>query len=96
MIKEDKRWREVQRLFLAHEASLVLGISLSPKNLPDQAAWAYTPFGKFSPCSAYKLLVASASTSLAGSLDLDPQKHFWRGIWQLRVPNKIKHFTWSA
>ena len=82
---------EVQRLFLAHEASLVLGIPLSLRNPIDREA-----SGKFITSGAYKLLVASASTSLAGSSDHDSQRRFWRGVWQLRVPNKIKHFIWRA
>nr|POE84202.1 putative ribonuclease h protein [Quercus suber] len=31
-----------------------------------------------------------------GSSDLGPQKQFWKGVWNLRVPNKIKHFAWHA
>ncbi|XP_075667600.1 uncharacterized protein LOC142637194 [Castanea sativa] len=27
---------------------------------------------------------------------MDSQKKFWRSLWQLRVPNKIKHFMWKA
>ena len=27
---------------------------------------------------------------------MDIQKHFWKGVWRLRVPNKIKHFIWRG
>ena len=34
--------------------------------------------------------------SFVGSSNLDNQRKFWRGLWQLRVPNKIKMFVWRA
>ena len=27
---------------------------------------------------------------------MENQKNFWKSLWQLRVPNKIKHFVWRA
>lgn len=59
-------------------------------------AWSCTPSGNFSTSSAYKLLPASASTNLAGSSNQDTQRSFWKGIWRMRVPNKIKHFIWRV
>ena len=32
----------------------------------------------------------------AGPSNLEAQRHFWKRIWQLRTPNKIKHFIWKA
>ena len=86
----------VYQLFLPHEALMILGIPLSKRNLPDRIVWAQTPFGLFSTSSAYKLLMSSISAGLVDSLNLSPQKQFWKGIWQLRIPNKIKHFIWRA
>ena len=48
----------------------------------------------FTSCSAYKLLVSCDISTSAGGSNLDSQKKFWKGIWQLRVPNKIRHFAW--
>lgn len=42
------------------------------------------------------MLVSCDSTNNAGSSSLVRQKCFWRSLWQLRVPNKIKHFAWRA
>ena len=50
----------------------------------------------FSTSSAFKLIVSGASTSTIGSSNLDNQRKFWKGLWQLRVPNKIKLFVWTA
>ena len=88
----------VKEPFLPYEVDIILGISLSFQRPPDRIAWAHTPSGMFSTSNAYKLIVlgASTSTSTAGSSNLDNQRKFWKGLWQLRVPNKIKLFVWRA
>ena len=55
-----------------------------------------TPSGEYSTSSAYKLLAASASTSHASSSNQATQRSFWKGIWKMQVPNKIKHFVWRV
>ena len=86
----------VHQLFLPHESSVVLGIPLSKINPSGHIVWAHTPFGLFSTCSAYKLHLSSISAGLANSSNPSPQKQFWKGIWQLHIPNKINHFIWKA
>lgn len=81
-------------MFLPHVASMILGIPLSLRKTPDRVVWAHTPSGEFS--TSYKLLVASALVNNAGSSLGVAQKHFWKGVWQLHVPNKIKHFIWRV
>jgi len=46
--------------------------------------------------SAYKMIVSCDSMSIAGSSNMENQKKFWKTLWQLQVPNKIKHFVWKA
>ena len=84
----------VQQLFLHHEADIILGIPLSIRRPDDRITWAFTPSGLFTTCSAYKMLVSCDSSSSAGSSNPEAQKKFWKGMWQLQVPNKIKHFVW--
>ena len=48
----------------------------------------------FITCSAYKMLFSCDSSSSASSSNPEAQKKFWKGIWQLWVPNKMKHFVW--
>ena len=65
-------------------------------SVADRMVWSLTPNGSFSTSIAYKLLTNPATSGSAGSTALEPQKRFWNGVWQLRVPNKIKHFIWRA
>jgi len=53
----------------------------------DNIIWNLTPTGMFSSRSAYNF-IASNFTSNPGQEDL----YDW--IWKLKVPNKIKFFTW--
>ena len=87
---------EIQCLFLPHEAAIIYGIPLSTKLPSDRIIWGLTPSGTFTTKSAYKLLVSYASTNLAGSSSSVQQRKFWRDLWLLRVPNKIKHFAWRV
>ena len=66
----------VERLFLPHEASLILGIPLSLRMPPDDIIWGLTPNGIFSTKSAYKMLVALDNRGEAGSSSPDPQLKF--------------------
>ena len=86
----------VRNLFLPHEADLILAIPLSQRRPPDRIAWKHTPSGMFTTSSAYKLIVSCESRANAGSSNAENQKKFWRWLWQLRMPNKIKNFVWRA
>ena len=52
--------------------------------------------GVFTTRSAYKMLANSALVNNASSSNPNPQKQFWRGLWKLQVPNKVKVFAWRA
>ena len=84
----------IHQLFLPHEDTTILGIPLSRRCLPDKIAWAYSPLGLFTTSSAYKLLVSCDVIGQAGSSNMETQKQFWKGVWRLHIPNKIKHFIW--
>jgi len=87
---------QINQSFLPYEARLILSIPLSIKLPTDCLIWSHSSSGCFNARSAYKLLISNALASNASSLDPNPHKIFWRGIWKLRVPSKVKHFVWRA
>ena len=46
---------KIKRMFLPHEANVILGIPLSPRLSRDSLIWAWTPKGMFTVNSAYKV-----------------------------------------
>lgn len=79
--------------FFPHEARAILGIPLSSRQVSDKLIWAGTKSGKYTTKSAYKLL---SGTPTAGPSNPSAHSSFWKQIWELEVPNKIKHFIWRA
>lgn len=78
------------------EAQLILSSSLSSWLPQDCLIWSQTQTGNFSTHSAYKLLAGGTSANNTSNSNLNSQKSFWRGIWKLRIPNKVRHFAWRA
>lgn len=44
----------------------------------------------------YQLLCENELNSLPSSSSSDVVKSFWKGIWHLKIPNKVKVFLWRA
>ena len=87
---------QIEQMFLPYKSTMNLGIPLSPRLPFDRIIWGLTLNGRYSTSSAYKTSVSCASSNNANSSNLEAQKLVWNGIWQLRTPNKIKHFVWHA
>lgn len=84
-------------LFIPHEAETILGIPISSALLEDSVIWNATPNGKFSARSTYELAMNLCEQSERGCISNDGViKKFWRKIWSLQVPNKVKHVAWRA
>ena len=79
--------------FFPHEARTILGIPLSSRQSTNTLIWAGTKLGHYSTKSAYKLL---SEAPCSGTSNPSAHNSFWRNIWLLAVPNKIKHFIWPA
>ena len=99
LIDEDgPRWikERVTQEFFPYEAQQILGIPLSSNRVPDLLIWAGTKLGRYSTKSAYKMLTSKLDFSTPSPSDTSTQTSFWRRIWSLSIPNKIKHFLWRA
>ena len=100
---ETGTWKAglVKETFIPHEADAILSIPISPK-LPEYSLiWACSKNGLFTVRSAYgvtlKLLKETSTTREQGDCsDKSKATEFWKSIWKLNCPNKIKHFLWRV
>lgn len=104
LIDKDRRsWdvAKVNNTFLPFEAQVILGIPISPRLPKDSLIWAWTPNGRFSVKSAYRVAQRCVQQSRfkverGESSDGSRLKALWKLIWNLDCPNKVKHFMWRA
>lgn len=84
----------LRQIFFPADVHSILNIPLSVRLPHNRLMWAYTPKGQFTVSSAYKLVVVeNLEEGTAGASDDDTQKMFWRRLWGLNLPNKIKSFA---
>ncbi|KAK9993659.1 hypothetical protein SO802_023362 [Lithocarpus litseifolius] len=75
----------------------ILSIALSPTLPEDHLIWALTPSGKFTVKSAYRVALQDRIGHVSKeSSNATCMKEFWRFIWCLQIPNKIRNFMWRA
>lgn len=87
-----KLWDEdlILDVFNERDASLILSIPLDG-NDKDTWYWWYEKLGFYSVKSAYvHLHEAKRGVNMANN------SGFWRKLWQLKIPSKIKNFLWRA
>ncbi|KAH9665893.1 putative reverse transcriptase/RNA-dependent DNA polymerase [Citrus sinensis] len=89
MVADERRWDfdVVTDLFNTRDRDLILKIPLSVRRDRDMWHWLADPGGVFSVRSCYKLMTYDANTSALS---------FWRRLWKLEVPSKVKNFLWRA
>ena len=83
-------------IFLPHEAELIKIIPLSVQLPEDKLIWAGNNNGKFSVKSAYKLAMEGAWSDSGSSSNDGILRRFWRSVWRILVPHKVRHFAWRA
>ena len=86
----------VKQGFAPDDAKVVLSIPLSSRLLADRLTWAYTPKGNFTMSSAYRVALLSSSNLSPETSSCCNQGLFWKTLWGLYMPNKIKTFAWLA
>ena len=88
---------KVNNIFLPHEAKVILSIPISPSLSEDSLVWAWTNNGSFTVWSAYGVALQALkegqqNSDKGTSSDNSKMTNIWKSIWQLKCPNKIKHF----
>ncbi|KAA3455702.1 reverse transcriptase [Gossypium australe] len=89
-----REWNKdlVTNTFPEDVADLILRIPLSIEPHDDFLAWSGEPLGVFSVRSSYKLLQNWDPTAYALH---DNYRDFYRKLWRVEIPTKIKIFTWK-
>lgn len=96
----SRRWNNtiVDSVFWEHEAAVIKAIPLSDSNCSDKLIWGPSKKGIFSVRSAYHLDFQDKlnrngewSESSSGS---NVQQQWWKTLWSLKCPSKIKMFVW--
>lgn len=89
-----RSWRNevIDHVFNAQEAETIKSIPLSSTNQPDQLIWPFTLSGHYSVKSGYRFLHENSKKFQSSTHDAV----FWKKVWGMEVPSKIKNFTWRA
>ena len=96
---ETTTWKSdiIYEVFLPFDVEAIFSIPLSSSLPADRLIWTYTPLGRFTMSSAYRVArQAQCDTHQGESSTSQLVVSFWRCIWKLPLPNKIKAFAWRA
>nr|POF06446.1 hypothetical protein CFP56_57421 [Quercus suber] len=77
-------------------AQRIKAIPLCRTPQEDCTVWPQSRDGNYSVKTGYLLLCELENREAASGSNNADSRNFWRGIWSLRIPNKIKHFGWQA
>ena len=86
----------VDHIFLLHEASLIKAIPLSIDACEDNLFWCRNNNGIYSVKSGYSVILEDEVKDSPSSSDLSLSRKMWRGVWSLRIPNRVKTLLWRA
>ena len=86
----------VDNTFLPHEAALIKAIPLSLEDCEDKLFWSRSSNGVYSVKSGYKLIMESEMKDNPTTSNFSLTKKVWKGIWSLRIPNRVKTLMWRA
>ncbi|KAM6547817.1 hypothetical protein CsatB_019493 [Cannabis sativa] len=90
---EARAWdpEVVEDLFNNRDANLILGLPLSLNSGSDFWSWSGDRSGLFSVKTAYVMLQKNKP-----QLTSSDNSGFWRKLWQLKIPPKVKNLLWRA
>ena len=94
----QRTWNQnmLQQHFLSFEADQIKIVSLCWTVQKDCLIWPACNSGEYSVKTGYKLLCEEENSSVASSSDRLKHDLFWKCIWKLCIPNKIKMFLWRV
>lgn len=83
-------------MFLPFEAQQINGIPICITNQEDRVSSPKCKTRLYSVKSGYKLLCKVEANGVPSRSIDGGAKLFWKHIWHIKVPNKIKVFLWRA
>ena len=86
----------INQIFSPGDAQIIIGLVLSSRRGEDKLIWSRERCGKYSVRSAYRLLCDEMYANEPGCSDVGVWKLFWKRVWSVRVPHKVRQFLWRA
>uniref|UniRef100_A0A2N9FNQ8 Reverse transcriptase domain-containing protein n=1 Tax=Fagus sylvatica TaxID=28930 RepID=A0A2N9FNQ8_FAGSY len=87
----------LQEVFDPDTALRIQQMPLPNPTVNDSVLWKASTNGVFTVKSAYQLACSTRSTGVTGSSSTMTQyRKFWKALWKINVPNKIKIHLWRA
>ncbi|KAL5756478.1 hypothetical protein ACOSP7_020905 [Xanthoceras sorbifolium] len=84
----------INQLFVKDDIDFILSIPISRFRHDDVLMWHYDSNGVYSVRNGYNL--AFASLYPASVSDPSNLSHWWKALWQIQLPSKIRIFLWKA
>ncbi|KAL5743547.1 hypothetical protein ACOSP7_026419 [Xanthoceras sorbifolium] len=82
--------------FLLEDERLILNLPCSSSNNSDSLIWHYDRSGVYSVKSGYWVAIEKKNYATASSSSSFAGFSWWRHLWSLKVPSKVKIFLWRA
>ena len=82
--------------FIHFEAQRIMAIPLCLTQQRDVLIWPNCPNGEYTVKTGYKLLCEDENRETASASDGSLQQSFWKRIWKVPVPYKVKTFLWQV
>ncbi|KAK3210788.1 hypothetical protein Dsin_015494 [Dipteronia sinensis] len=88
----------VKRIFWEDDVNAILSIPLGRGRARDSLQWHFDQKGSYSVKSGYWVGVSLSSVSgpSNSSSFSDASIAWWKSLWKLQIPSKIKVFVWKA
>lgn len=88
----SRRWNEdlILNSFHQDDASAILSILCSLSHRADSLCWHPKKMGIFLVKSAYHLSCSVARDSVASGLRLGSSESWWKYLWRMKLPTKVK------
>ncbi|XP_028084227.1 uncharacterized protein LOC114285386 [Camellia sinensis] len=96
----SRSWRIESLTNLVSEAEVeaIRLIPIAMDNTADSLVWHFESKGEYSVRSGYSTASTKVSSGFSSppSFSFQPPKNFWKLLWALKVPPKLKNFWWRV